>query len=98
MLSAHELDAKYDLSVKLLKVDQQLTGFDLVVSTDVEYVLIDRNARRVFYHMIITAPYMAKFSQAPLLAVRLTLANEGSIRKNIAKFISEILAQAESLK
>lgn len=98
LLSRHELDAKYDLTAKLIKVDQQLTGFDLVVSTDVEYLLIDRSARRTFYHMVITAPYKAEFSRSIILTQRLRMANEGSIRKNIAKFIAEILAQAEELK
>ncbi|MDH5748881.1 MAG: hypothetical protein OEY85_06185 [Rhodospirillales bacterium] len=97
LLSPHELDARYDLTAKLIKVDQQTTGFDLVVSTEVEYLLVDRNARRAFYHMAIVAPYKAKFSENAILTKRLQLANEGSIRKNIRKFISEILAKAQEL-
>ncbi|MEM9678091.1 MAG: hypothetical protein AAF890_08540 [Pseudomonadota bacterium] len=80
---------KYTLEVVMLSVKQPLVGTALTVTTQVAYTLKTVDGSTVFQRTI-TAPYTAKFSDSLLAVERLRLANEGSARENIRKFIEAL--------
>jgi len=87
----HSKTGKLQLNVKLVSVEQPLVGFNLTVTTVVEYNLVRSDGRSVF-RKTITAPYTAAFSESALAVTRLKKANEGSVRANIEAFITALNA------
>lgn len=81
------LASDYDLKVKLLDLDKPFAGINLTVTTTVEYILKERNSGNEIFKEIIVESYTAKFTEATNAAVRLSLAIEGSARKNIHEFL-----------
>lgn len=79
------------LTVHLVKVDQPMIGLDMTVTATVNYVVTERATGKNIYSKDIAIPYTATFSDAFAGYERLRLANEGAARKNIEKFIDDIL-------
>jgi len=82
----HSKTGKLQLNVKLLAVEQPIAGFNLTVTTVVEYILNRPDGKTVFSKTI-TAPYTAAFGEHLLAVTRLKKANEGSVRANIEAFL-----------
>ncbi|MBU2713200.1 hypothetical protein KCG35_19210 [Zooshikella sp. WH53] len=81
---------KYQLEVKMLKVDQPLFGFDMTVTTHVQYTLTDKTNNVTVLNETIVAPYTATVSDAFSGIKRLRLANEGSGKKNITGLLEKL--------
>lgn len=79
--------ARYTVDAQLLQLNQPMFGFDLTVTSSVEYVVQGPAERR---SMPVTAQGTATFSDSPLAVERLRLANEKSIKENIRSFLAEL--------
>lgn len=81
---------RYRLSVSLLNVDQPSFGFDMTVTTDVKYTLVDSRTGKTLLNKTIKAPHTATVGDAFVAIERLRLANEGSGKKNIGAFMKAL--------
>jgi len=86
--------SSYSLRANFISLDQPLMGFDLTVTSVVEYRIKERATGDLFFEETVTAPYTATVSDAFLAVERLRLANEGSIKENIGKFIKRLVKSA----
>ena len=77
------------LTATLVDLKQPLVGTSLTVTSIVRYAMKNASGQSVF-DQTITASYTAAFSDSLLAVERLRLANEGSARANIAKFIAAL--------
>jgi len=84
---------RYRLDAILNELDQPLFGLDMSVSSTVHYTLTDTTNSKQAFDQSITASYTATMSDAFVGVERLRLANEGSIKKNIASFLDQLRAQ-----
>lgn len=85
-----EAVAPFLLEVFLIELKQPTSGYTIIVSSVVRYKLIRSKDERVIYDDIITAFYRATLNDAAMGIRRLKLANEGSIRANIASFLDRL--------
>ena len=83
-------DGKYQLSVKLIKVEQPMFGFDMTVTTHVQYVLTDTRNSTILLDEIVVSPHTATVGDAFAGIKRLRLANEGSGKKNIEGLLDKL--------
>ncbi|MBL1457324.1 MULTISPECIES: hypothetical protein [unclassified Methylophaga] len=83
-------NGRYKLTVNMLSVDQPFMGFDLEVTTYVEYSLVDSTNDSVIFKETIIAPYTATMSDAFAAIKRLRLANEGAGQKNIEMLLEKL--------
>lgn len=83
-------NGRYQLRVKLEKVDQPSFGFDMTVTTVINYQLIDTQISQTIVNETIEAKHTATTDDAFAGVKRLRLANEGSARKNIAELINRL--------
>ena len=74
----------------MIKVDQPSFGFDMTVTTHVQYVLTDTTNHSVILDEVIVAPHTATTGDAFAGYKRLQLANEGSGKKNIEGFLEKL--------
>ena len=88
-------DSSSDMKVLavLEEVDQPFMGISMTVTTIVNYRVVDETDQ-VLFERKVAAPYTAEFSDSFYGVERLRLANEGSARANIDRFI-EILIEAD---
>jgi hypothetical protein len=84
--------AKYRLNAVLVELHQPFAGFDLTVRSTVRYTLMEVATNRVVFDQTITAEFTAGVSDAVLAVQRLKLANEGSIKSNISKFMDQLFS------
>jgi len=83
---------RYQLTIKLIEVDQPIFGLDFEVTTHVNYVLTDTKNNKVVLNDVVVAPYTATIGDAFVAMKRLRLANEGSGRNNIKGFLEKLSA------
>jgi hypothetical protein len=83
---------RYSLIANLQQMDQPLFGASFTVTSTVQYVLTRLSDRAQVLNETVVAPYTAAFGDSLLGVERLRLANEGSIRENISRFI-QVLEQ-----
>lgn len=88
-----EGDGPLDLTANLVAMDQPFGGFNMTVSSTVVYRIRNAAGERVFDE-IVTVPYTANFSDAFAGVERLRLANEGTIKANIGRFLEILIQQA----
>ncbi|MEM8793011.1 MAG: hypothetical protein AAGE80_15435 [Pseudomonadota bacterium] len=88
-------DGPLQVDANLLELDQPFGGFNLTVTTTARYTVANQAGDVVFEETIVT-PHTAEFSEAFLGAERLRLANEGSVKKNISRFIEMLIEQSEA--
>lgn len=81
---------RYQLSAKMLKVDQPVFGLDLTVTTHVKYTLTDISDGSVLLEETIVAPHTATISDAFAAVKRLRIANEGAGKKNIEGILDKL--------
>lgn len=82
--------APLSLNARLVSLDQPVIGFDMTVTSTVFYEITNAAGERVFEKTVV-APFTATFSDSPLGVERLRMANEGSIRTNIQRFIDQLI-------
>jgi hypothetical protein len=94
-LAAHamlaETDGKYTVEAELVEVKQPLAGFNMSVTSTVNYKVVETATSAVVFNGPITNEYTAKMGDAFLGVERLRLANEGSMKGNIAQFIETLV-------
>jgi len=98
-LYADSAGSRYVLDAHLIDLDQPLMGFDTTVTSSVKYLLSERATKSAVLEEVVVSAHTTKMSESWYGVERLKLANEGSIRDNIAEFIrrlSKRLAQQES--
>lgn len=83
-------NGKYQLEVKMLKVDQPLFGLNLEVTTHVQYMLTNTESGAVVFDDTVVAPHTASVGDAFVAVKRLRLANEGSAKKNIEGLLNKL--------
>jgi len=86
---------QFEVYARLSELDQPLIGLNMTVNSKVAYEVIDIKTRKSWFDKEILASYTATFSDAALGLIRLRLANEGSIRENIRKFINELFLTSQ---
>ena len=82
---------KYPIDVNLLGLSQPSAGFDMEVTSHVNYKVYDAASQPILLETI-SAAYTAKMSDAFAGVERLKLANEGSIRSSISQFLDKLRA------
>ena len=88
-LSAPTPNCVFPIDANLLGLSQPGMGFDMEVTSHVNYKVYDASGQPVVLATI-DAPYTAKFSDAFAGVERLRLANEGSIRTSISMFFDKL--------
>ena len=81
---------KYRVSVEIRQLSQPLIGLDMSVTSNIRYVVTRVSDNAVVYDKLQSATHTATVGDSMLGVERLRLANEGSIRKNIASFMAEV--------
>lgn len=82
--------AVYELSAILMEVEQPTFGLDMEVISTVRYILVEKSTNKIIFDERIRAPYTATFGDAFIGVERLKVANEGSAKRNITKFLQKL--------
>jgi hypothetical protein len=90
LLSTSDVAAPFRLEVFLIELKQPARGFTLIVTSAMRYKLTRSYDNQVVYDDIVTASYQATTGDSLYGPHRLKLANEGSIRANIATFLENL--------
>ena len=85
----------YTLNAKLVSLQQPFAGFDMTVTSTVQYALLPTGKSDPVMNDTVATPYTAKFGDALVGVERLRLANEGAMRENIKEEMSRILTAAK---
>lgn len=87
--AADSAGCHFPIDVNLLGLAQPSMGFDMTVTSHVNYKVYDQ-AGAAFLLETIDAPYTAKMSEAFMGVERLKKANEGAVRESIQKFFDKL--------
>jgi len=79
----------FPVDANLLGLSQPAMGFDMTVTSHVNYKVYDSSGQPVLLATI-DAPYTANFSDSLIAVDRLKKANEGAIRTSIQKFFEKL--------
>jgi len=90
LLNTSDVAAPFRLEVFLIELKQPPGGLTIIVTSVIRYKLTHSCDNKVVYDDIITASYKATVGDAFYGPHRLKLANEGSIRANIATFLENL--------
>jgi len=88
-------DAPYTLNAKLVSLHQPFAGFDLTVTSTIEYSLLAPGKATPVLSKTVVTPYTAELGEAFLGVERLRLANEGAMRENIKQIIAHLITAAQ---
>lgn len=88
-LAAASPTCAFPVDANLLGLSQPAIGFDMTVTSHVNYKVYDAAGQSVVLATV-DAPYTAKMSDAFMGVERLRLANEGSIRLSIQMFFDKL--------
>jgi hypothetical protein len=83
-------DSRYLLDAHLLDLNQPLMGFATTVTSSVKYRITERATKQTVLEELVVSSYTAQMSDSWYGVERLRLANEGSLRDNIAEFIKRL--------
>lgn len=92
LLSANRQAAPFALLADLISLDQPFIGISLTVTATVTYRLVERATGKTVYEQTIATPHTAQIGDAFIASERLRLANEGAMRANIQRLISDLTA------
>lgn len=99
--AAHALlatsNGDYRLDAELLKLKQPAIGLDMSVTSDVKYTLTNVETGEVVFTDTVSEKYTAKMGDAFVGVKRLQLANEGSIKSNIAAVIERMIKEVDEV-
>ena len=90
-LLAGSAPCRWQVDANLLGLSQPVVGLDLEVTSHINYTAAGPG-QPPFLATTVSAPYTATFSDHAIAVVRLKLANEGSIRRNIQIFLDQLRA------
>lgn len=80
---------KYPVDANLLGLSQPIMGFDLQVTSHVNYKVYDEAGQPVLLDTV-SAPFTATLGDLLIAVTRLQRANEGSIRASISQFLDKL--------
>jgi hypothetical protein len=80
----------YRLQAYIGELAQPFVGFDMTVTMEVGYTLMEARSEKVVWKKAIRSTYTATTKDAIVAATRVQRANEGAARKNIEQALSEI--------
>ena len=83
--------ARYRLDATLMEVKQPIFGFSYTVTSTVRYTVTEIAGGRVAFDQTITADFTATVSDAFSGVERLRVANEGSIKNNLSRFLDQVI-------
>ena len=86
---------RYHLNVNLMEIRQPFIGLNFTVTSTIRYTLVETVANRIAFEQTITADYTAGVGDAFIAVERLRLANEGSAKANISKFLDALIQSPE---
>lgn len=89
-------DCRLDVEASLLGLAQPIAGFDMEVTSNVNYSVLNSGTDVAYFESTVTMPFTATFSDAFAGVTRLRLANEGAIRANITEFIRRVTEHAST--
>jgi hypothetical protein len=87
--------ASYVLNAKLVSLHQPFAGFDMTVTSTVEYSLTAAGKPTPILDETVVTPYTAALGEAFIGVERLRLANEGAMRENIKQIIARLITAAQ---
>lgn len=94
-LAGHALlaatEGRYIVDAELVEVKQPFAGFNMTVTSTVKYKVTDAATSSVVLEKDVVNEYTAKMGDAFVGTERLRLANEGSMKGNIAQFIETLV-------
>lgn len=82
--------ARYALKASLVSLQQPMFGLDMTVTANVHYEVTDTRTGAVVWQEGVVLPYTATVGDAFVGSTRLRLANEGAVRKNIARLVEKL--------
>ena len=88
-LAAGGSDCAFPIDANLLGLAQPIMGFDLTVTSHVNYKVYDRAGQPVLLETV-DVPFTATMSDSLVAFERLRIANEGAIRTSIQKFLDKL--------
>lgn len=86
--------APYSVQATLLSMKEPFMGFDMKVTTAVNYKLVEKATGKVLFNDTVSAEYTATTKDAFVGTTRLRMAKEGSLRENFKGLIAKIYAIA----
>lgn len=81
----------YRLDAVMVELKQPWGGFNMTVDSSVQYTLTNVETGEVVYENQVDAEYTASVGDAFVGYERLRLANEGSVKTNIAQMLADIV-------
>ena len=90
LLQSDDAKAQFRLSVFLVDLSNPGAGFSLTVNSLVRYTLRRADIGAVIFDDVINASHTATMADGLFQPMRLRVANEGSIRANIAVFLERL--------
>lgn len=84
-------DCRFPVDANLLGLAQPAFGIDLQVTSHVNYKVFAPSGQPLLLETV-TVSYTAGFSDSAIAIIRLRLANEGSIRASITRFLERLRA------
>jgi len=88
MLAAMPDSARYLVTARILRFGRPLVGFSMRVSPSIAYRVVEQGTEQAIFDEVVSTSYTVDFSESPLGAERLRLANEGAIRESIREFLN----------
>jgi hypothetical protein len=99
-LTAHAMLAStggtYRIDAEMQKLKQPFAGFNMTVTSTVRYKATDLATNAVVFDEVVEVPYTATTGDAFLGVKRLQLANEGSVKGNMTKFIELLIEKLDA--
>jgi hypothetical protein len=90
--------ANLQVSASIVDLQRPLAGLDLTVTSKVHYTVSPAGGGAPLYDNTVAASGTATFSDALIAVERLRMANEASIKANIASFIEQLRATLKAPK
>lgn len=94
LLAGPDVQAPYVLEAFLIDLKQPVSGLAMIVDSFIRYKLSRNGDGKVVYDDIVIASYRATMKDSIYGVTRLRIANEGSIRANIEKFLAALSSLA----
>lgn len=83
-------EGRFQLNPTFVKVDQPFAGFDMTVSSEINYILIDTQTGQEVMNENIVSEHTSTVGDAFLGSARLQHANEGAARNNIQQLLNRL--------
>ncbi|HVP65796.1 MAG TPA: hypothetical protein VMT17_00875 [Anaeromyxobacteraceae bacterium] len=90
LLAPDGAKAPFRLRVFLAELNQPASGLGMTVVSVIRYRIVRVSDRAVPFEEVVVASYTAKAEDSGAGVERLQLANEGSVRRNIADFLDRL--------